>query len=367
VSRGYGAAGAITLAAMLSATHVAAQMPPPANMPPSVCVRLESQLASLDQGGGGAQAAVQRLREAVAKQRSELDRTVAYARGLGCDRRMFLFGPTPPAQCGELNSRMASMRTNLDRMNAQMLNAGGSQDAQRRQLIAALGQNNCGPQYRSAALPPPPVNNRRQGGLFSMLFGGGGGGGNSTQEQQLQDIPLPEESLPRASTWRTVCVRTCDGFFYPVSYSTVPTAFPRDEAICKMTCPGTEAKLFAYPNPGGSMDNAVSPSGEQYTAIPNAFKYRTEFVSGCGCRPEGMSWAEALAGIDDRTLRKGDIIVDEAKSEALSRPKAEAPPKTEAARRPAAPPQPAPAQAPPAPTPEFDPFNSDSTAPVAAD
>jgi hypothetical protein len=366
-SRRYGAAAAI--AALLASGTAVAQMPPPVVQPAPppvgavnpVCMRLEGQLASLDQGGAGAAAAAaQRLRDAVAKQRSELDRTTAYARSLGCERRLFLFGPTPPPQCNEVNARVAAMRTNLDRLTSQAMRAqgGGELDMQRRQLIGALAQNNCGPQYRAAALQPPPQQ-RREGGLFGMLFGGG-----SSQQTYVQPQIMAPEDMPRASTWRTVCVRTCDGFFFPVSYSTVQSAFPRDEAICKITCPGTEARLFAYPNPGGAIEQAVSPTGEQYTTIPNAFKYRTEFVSDCSCKPDGMSWAEALQGVDDRTLRKGDIIVDEAKAEAMSRPKEAPPPKPEAVAK-----KPAPTRSsePPAAAPEFDPFASDSTAPTAAD
>ena len=152
-----------------------------------------------------------------------------------------------------------------------------------------------------------------------------------------------------------------------MSYSTVQSAFPRDEAICKITCPGSEARLFAYPNPGGAIEQAVSPSGEQYAAIPNAFKYRTEFVADCSCKPDGMSWAEALQGVDDRTLRKGDIIVDEAKAEAMSRPKEAPPPKPEAAAPVAKKPPTRSPDAAAEPAPEFDPFASDSSAPTAAD
>lgn len=358
----------IAVAAGLLASGAAmAQMPPPVGQPPPpaatvnpVCMRLEGQLASLDQGGpGAAAAAAQRLRDSVTKQRTELERTVAYARSLGCERRLFLFGPTPPPQCNEVNARISSMRTNLDRLQSQVMRSqgGGELDAQRRQLIVALAQNNCGPQYRQAALQPPPV--QRREGLFGMLFGGG----SSQQTTIVQPEIMAPEDMPRTSTWRTVCVRTCDGFFFPVSYSTVQSAFPRDEAICRMTCPGTEARLFAYPNPGGAIEQAVSPAGEQYTTIPNAFKYRTEFVSGCSCRPEGMSWADALQGVDDRTLRKGDIIVDEAKAEAMSRPK-ESPPPKPVAEAPKKPPPPARTAE---PAPEFDPFASDSSAPTAAD
>ena len=67
-------------------------------------------------------------------------------------------------------------------------------------------------------------------------------------------------------------MRTCDGAYFPISFATVPARFPDDEKTCKALCPATEATLFAYRNPGEDMNQAVSISGQPYTALPNAFQ-----------------------------------------------------------------------------------------------
>ena len=67
------------------------------------------------------------------------------------------------------------------------------------------------------------------------------------------------------------------------------------------------------------MEQAVSASGQQYTALPNAFRYRKELVSGCSCRKAGESWADALRNTDDSsTLESSDIVVTEKNAKALS-------------------------------------------------
>jgi hypothetical protein len=317
------------------------------------CLRLEAQLAAVDRGGRRQDP--RQIEQAIAKQRNELGRTSSYAKGLGCGRRFF-FAPDPPAECGPLNDRIRQMEINLDKLQAQAAQAaqGGGGDPRRRELLFALARNQCGPQYRLVERRVQSAQPEKRG-FFDMLFGGGGS--EAPREETVVEPEMDPQSTPRVSTYRTVCVRTCDGFFFPVSYATTRNAFERDEAICQATCPGSEAKLFAYPNPGGRMEQAAGVDGEPYTKLPNAFRYRKEYVSGCSCKPEGMSWAQALAGVDDKTVKKGDIIVDEQKAQEMSRPKTPAEAQAQAqaqprARRPAPEAQPAPPEErPPAPAP----------------
>jgi hypothetical protein len=114
-------------------------------------------------------------------------------------------------------------------------------------------------------------------------------------------------------TYRTICVRTCDGGYFPLSFATVPASFPDEEKACKAQCPGAEANLYVYHNPGETMNQAVSLTGQPYTALPNAFRFRTEYNPSCSCKPAGETWAEALKGIDDKAqvAQQGDIIVTE--------------------------------------------------------
>ena len=146
-----------------------------------------------------------------------------------------------------------------------------------------------------------------------------------------------------AGGYRTLCVRTCDGYYFPISNSTSSTRFAEDEQTCQKLCPATEVTLYSHRNPGEDVAQAVSNSGRVYKDMPNAFRYRREFIATCGCRLPGQSWADALGQIRDSTVERGDIVVTEEKSKAMNQP---APPgKTPPARtdRRAAPATPAPA------------------------
>ena len=129
---------------------------------------------------------------------------------------------------------------------------------------------------------------------------------------------------PQSGTYRTVCVRTCDGAYFPVSFATVPARFPDDERSCKALCPAAEATLFAYRNPGEDINQAVSITGAPYSALPNAFKFRTEFNPSCGCKAVGQTWSDALKTIDDKATaeQQGDIIVTEESAKKMARPPA---------------------------------------------
>jgi hypothetical protein len=281
-----------------------------------MCVRLESQLASIERGiaDPASSEQIHRYEEAVNRQQFELDRAVAQARRMGCEGSgFFLFGLGQAPQCDQLNGQIQRMRTNLDRVMAdlQQLRSGpGNPEGQRRAILTALGQYNCGPQYRAAAAPPPPP----QSSFWGSLFGGGA------------NAPATDPNAMLAgSTYRTICVRTCDGFYFPVSYATTPAKFADDERACQRMCPAAEVALYSYRNPGEDVTQAMSVAGRPYTELPNAFRYRQEFNPSCSCRRAGESWAETLKSTNDGTVERGDIVVTEEKAKQLFQPKPEAP------------------------------------------
>src|SRR5262245_35005426 len=92
-------------------------------------------------------------------------------------------------------------------------------------------------------------------------------------------------------TYRTLCVRLCDGYYFPISGAAPQSRFARDADACSASC-GSEARLFYHPNVGGSVEGMVDLTGLAYSALPNAFKYRQALVPGCGCRPQPWSDAE---------------------------------------------------------------------------
>jgi hypothetical protein len=345
-----GTLGTTVFALAATGTIVLAQgVAPPYGAPPAAnqtCVRLESQLAMIDRGGTDPARADQtkQAEDGIRKQQADLDRLQAQARRNGCEGMgFFLFGGQSQ-QCADVNSQIQRVRGNIDRLNSDLQRLqGGTLDRadQRRAVLFALAQNDCGPQYRAAA-PPRPQN------FFEALFGGGNIGPTPGPN------PLPGGDMPQTGTYRTLCVRTCDGFYYPISFSTVPSRFPDDEHVCQRTCPAAEVVLFTHRNPGEDVNQAVSLSGKAYRDLPNAFHYRQAFDSACSCRRAGQSWAEALGR--DSAVERGDVIVTEERAKALAQPKAEPPAKQSKQDRRAKgaapePPPPAPAAEPPAPAP----------------
>src|SRR5476651_1152600 len=276
-----------------------------------MCPRLEAQLATIDRGGGdpAKDEQIRRYQDAAAKQQGELDRVTSQAKRMGCDSSGFfsLFSGQS-AQCGPVNNQIQQMRANLDQIttNLERLRVGGGgadRDNQRRSVLTALAQNNCGPQYANAARAAG------SGNFLNNLFG------NNSPDAPGADVGA------QSGTYRTVCVRTCDGAYFPISFATVPARFPDNEKACKALCPAAEATLFSYRNPGEDMNQAVSISGQPYSASPNAFRYRQEFNPSCACKAAGQTWSDALKSIDDKAAaeQQGDIIVTEESAKKMSR------------------------------------------------
>jgi uncharacterized protein DUF2865 len=312
-----------------------------------MCQRLEGQLAMIDRGGADPAKAdqIRRYEDAQTKQQAELDRVSMQAKRMGCDSSGFfsLFNGQS-AQCGPVNNQIQQMRANLDQItnSLQQLRGGGSSDRemQRRSVLTALAQNSCGPQYAAAARAAQP------GGFFDNIFGG-----NTNNTPVPGSLP-PESGAP-SGTYRTVCVRSCDGFYFPISFATVPSRFGDDERTCKSLCPASEANLFTYRNPGEDINQAVSVSGQSYSSSANAFRYRQEFNPSCSCKAAGQTWSDALKNLDDKVSaeQQGDIIVTEDRAKKMSQPLAGAKSAqkkgttTATAPAPAATPAPAPASA----------------------
>src|SRR6202166_3037083 len=200
-----------------------------------------------------------------------------------------------------MRANLEQITTSLERLRGGF--GGADRDNQRRSILLALAQSNCGPQYANAV--------RGAGNFLDNLFG-----------NNNNPVPPGADLGPQSGTFRTVCVRTCDGAYFPISFATVPARFPDDERTCKALCPATEANLFTYRNPGEDINQAVSINGQPYASSPNAFRYRQEFNPSCSCKAAGQTWSDALKSIDDKAAaeQQGDIIVTEESAKKMSRP-----------------------------------------------
>lgn len=281
----------------------------PAQAQSAYCDRLRGDIAALERAAGpgrsqGSAAAIQR-------QRADLDRTVAYSRSIGCQRQRFLmFGEPPPPQCGQIEAQINRMASNLAALESQADRyGGGAVEAQRAALVASYDANCRG--------MPAPAPARGQPGFFERLFG-------DQQEDPVTGMeppPLPPEEFGLGGgAVKTLCVRKCDGYYFPISGRTSRGTFETDQALCAASCPNAEVELFVQPA-DGSAENAVALDGTPYASLPNAFRYRKSLDAACTCRRPGQSWTETLAEAERLVgSRKTDIVVTEEKAQELSRP-----------------------------------------------
>ena len=300
-----GAGLLLLVASMATAAAQPGFQPPsaPGAAPRSqTCLRLESQLAGIDRGTVDPARAeqIKRYEETIARQQAELDRLSQQASRMGCQGSgFFALFSGQPAQCGPLNNQIQQVRANLDRLMGELQRVqGNSAD---REGTAPLDPGRARPERLRSAVSP--VCDRRPGRLL---------------REPVRRIRTPGSGpdAPLSGTYRTVCVRTCDGYYFPISYSTVPSKFAEDERLCQRLCPASEALLYSHRNPGEDVTQSVSIGGQPYSALPNALSYRKQFNPACSCRAPGQSWAEALRQLDDQTIERGDIVVTEEKARA---------------------------------------------------
>lgn len=132
----------------------------------------------------------------------------------------------------------------------------------------------------------PAPNGVLTAGLFDWLFG-------------IPDRDSPRRGLqpprshdrrreePARGTWtgtyRTLCVRLCDGFYFPMSYATYPDRFALDAKRCERSCPA-RSRLFVHRNPGESVAEMVDLDGRSYRDLPTAYLHQLRYVPDCTCR-----------------------------------------------------------------------------------
>lgn len=294
---------------------LAALSGPAAAQSPS-CDAWRSELESLQGRSGGDPRAAQ----AAQRVGAQLSQLTGQYRAMGCERAFGIFDSGPP-QCGGIRGQLGQLQSQYTALQRQA--QGGGVEQRRAQLAAAIN-NNCRAQPR---------------GFFDTIFGIEPRRGeiDSTLPELDPDQPVEPEK-PRLGGPQTVCVRTCDGFFFPLTNNT-----GNADEMCQALCPGVETTAFGM-STGGDIQNAASRStGQPYSSLANAGKYTRSFDAACTCRGQGESWSAALKNAEyllDK--RKGDVILSEQRAAELSRPKLD--PKADAKRRAGT--QPAPAAQP---------------------
>jgi hypothetical protein len=100
--------------------------------------------------------------------------------------------------------------------------------------------------------------------------------------------PTPQSRIGGlGGSWRTMCVRICDGYYWPVTYTASRSRFAHDAKICSASC-SSEARLFYMPA-DGEAGQMVDLSGQSYSRLKTAFLYRKKRDESCACRPPAWS------------------------------------------------------------------------------
>lgn len=237
-----------------------------------VCVKLEQRLVQETQRGSSGRsqlpqlkAQIRELNQTIRRAETQLDRRDCY--------EYFLFSKTlrRTRQCISLSNQAGNARRQLAEVeNQRMAIESAGQSSYQDEIIRELARNNCGTDYTREA-------RRRDQNAFSPFWQDQDSGGDSSYEGNTYG------RLPFA-TYRTMCVRLCDGYYFPVSFSTLPNHFQRDADVCQSHC-AAPAQLYYYQNPGSSIDQMVAiGDSTPYTQLGTAFKYRKEYVQGCSCK-----------------------------------------------------------------------------------
>lgn len=100
------------------------------------------------------------------------------------------------------------------------------------------------------------------------------------------------DTWERRGAYRAVCVRLCDGYYWPISNSVSGGSLHRAARHCATSCDG-EARLFYQLSSSSEPDTLVDLAGRRYRDLPNALLYRKRLIDGCTCKP--MPWTEAEA------------------------------------------------------------------------
>jgi hypothetical protein len=263
------------------------------------CQNLRAQIA---QGSGADHASGGGYRE-----RGELRRLQSRAASLGCGRGGFLFfGGDDPAECGGLQSRIAQLSA------ASSASRGGERGA-----LLARYEADCARGAR-------PQEEAGPANIFEAIFG-------APRREPVVEGPggvvLNPGDPGYDGEWRAqggseaICVRQCDGGFFPVSYSAYRGNLQDLNALCQAECPNAEASLYTK-SAWRDVETAISLEGEPYMNLPNALKFQKQRVAACSCKPPNQTWAEALQGAEQllASQRHHDSILTAEEAERLSRP-----------------------------------------------
>ena len=257
------------------------------------CRDLEAQLS-----GGGANAGqdqLPRIENDMRQADAQYHRMQSEAERADCYEDMFLFGRSlrRNGRCVELDRQVQSAKAQLSQLKAQRdaIQRGSSSRGRRDDIVAELARNRCGDQYAREHEAHARELRNRSSSILSFF-----------NDEESSDEPTAPHAAPApaivegggygggSGSYRTLCVRECDGFYFPISTATSESHFKDDEAKCHSLC-ASPAELF-YHRSDQDVDQMMSLSGKPYAQFPYAFRNRKVYIKGCSCNASEYSREE---------------------------------------------------------------------------
>jgi len=276
--------GAIALAAASSSPSLAASR---------LCRQIQAELDGAPRNAASP-AQLRKYDSAIARQHDEIAKARGQARYLGCGFSLF---SSDIAQCASLNAALSRMNGNLDKLERKRTElAGGGKRRSRARLLALLDKNGC----NDRPAKEKPVIVRSSDGSLQRLFGETIERADRPNEiqgdQALRDMLDQPDGAPlaRGGEYRTMCVRTCDGYFFPMSNAASVSDFERDRKNCESSCPGADMQVFYTQGMDDDSAGMISvATGRPYSELPTAYLYKKPNASvpqSCGCKaPKNFS------------------------------------------------------------------------------
>ena len=250
----------------------------------SACRVLNSQLASLSSSSssGGNSAQYRKYDSAARSQQLQITKTKKIARRGRCTGLGFLNSKS--SQCKRIVSSLKKMEANLrslkkTRAKHAPRQAGNSRT--RNKILRKLKQNRCN---KVSVIKTSKNTKPKRKTLIEQIFGTKTYSDSGQQKKSPSNDNQPVR-ISNFGTFRTLCVRKTDGYYFPISFSTVQDRFETDQETCQAMCPGVNVGLYHHRMPSEDSEEMISyKTGKEYATENFAFAYRKSIDLENRCR-----------------------------------------------------------------------------------
>lgn len=252
-----------------------------------ICRSLNAQLASLSRGGssGGNSAQYRKYDNAARSQQIQITKTKRIAKRGRCTG-LGIFN-SKSAQCRRIISSLKKMEANLRSLKNSRSKHAPSQagsSSKRNNILRQIKRNRCQANGNTQQATVNVTKTKRKT-LLEQVFGVKTYKEDGQRDNNNDSNENVTPTFSGFNTYRTLCVRQTDGYYFPISFSTVKDRFDDDQQTCQAMCPSVKVSLYHHKMPSEDSEDMVSyQTGRAYAKEPFAFAYRKSVDLDQKCR-----------------------------------------------------------------------------------